>query len=427
VPATAAPRGLCWPAVSASHPNIEDVFRRERSRVLATVIRLVGGDFDLAEEMVQEAFVAALQDWADVGVPAQPRAWLVGVARHKAIDVIRRRVRFADRRAALTAEAEVAFDPRDAPDRDLVTDDRLRLIFTCCHPALAREAQVALTLRTLGGLTTEEIARAFLVPSTTMAQRLVRAKAKIRDAGIPYRVPEPRDLPERLDAVMAVTYLVFNEGYAASAGDDLVRHELCGEAIRLGRVLVELVDDGEPRGLLALMLLHHARRDARVTADGDLVLLEAQDRARWDRTAIAEGLPLVEAALRREIGPYGIQAAIAAVHARAARAEDTDWPQIAALYRAIQARWPSPVIALNLAVAVAMTDGPDAGLALCAPLADALDGYHLFHAARADLLRRLGRFAEAAIAYRAALARTQAAPEQRFLARRLTQVSGAVG
>jgi RNA polymerase sigma-70 factor (ECF subfamily) len=408
--------------VTATASSIEAVFRAERSRVLATVIRLVGGDFDLAEEMVQEAFVTALEDWARAGVPDQPRAWLVGVARHKAIDVIRRRVRFADRADRIAAELELATEPV-LPDDAAVGDDRLRLVYTCCHPALAQEARIALTLRTLGGLSTEEIARAFLVPAPTMAQRLVRAKAKIRAAGIPYRVPTAADLPERQSSVMAVVYLIFNEGYAASAGDDHVRHELCSEAIRLARLLAERGDGGEPLGLLALLLLHHARRAARVTAAGDLVLLEDQDRTRWDRAAIDEALPLVEAALRRGVGPYGIQAAIAAVHARAARAADTDWPQIVGLYRALRDRLPTPVVALNHAVAVAMVDGPEAGLTLCAEVAEPLDGYHLFHAARADFLRRLGRRAEAAAAYRAAIERTQGAAERRYLASRLAEVT----
>jgi len=414
------------PEPAPSRAAIEAIFRAERSRVLATVIRLVGGDFDLAEEMVQEAFIAGLGEWAAAGVPAQPRAWLVGVARHKAIDAIRRRVRFAEKRDELAARAAALADAHGAIETDAaVPDDRLRLIFTCCHPALAREAQVALTLRTLCGLTTDEIARAFLVPPPTMAQRLVRAKAKIRDAAIPYRVPEPADLPERLEAVMAVIYLVFNEGYVASAGDEHIRRELCREAIRLGRLVVELVPRGEPRGLLALMLLHDARRAARVDAAGDLVLLEDQDRGRWDAAAIADGLTLVEDALRREVGPYGVQAAIAAVHARAARADQTDWPQIAALYDVLLERWPTPVIALNHAVAVAMARGPETGLALCDRLAGELDAYHLFHAARADLLRRLDRRGEAAAAYAAALARQPGPIERRFLERRLAEMSAA--
>jgi RNA polymerase sigma-70 factor (ECF subfamily) len=411
---------------------VEDVFRRERSRVLATTIRVCGGDFDLAEEVVQEAFVAAVEAWSS-GVPDEPRAWLLGVAKHKAIDVIRRRVRFRDREAALAQEAAVAA-VASSPDEEVsVPDDRLRLVFTCCHPALAREAQVALTLRTLCGLTTEEIARAFLVPSATMAQRLVRAKSKIRDARIPYEVPPATALPERLDAVMQVVYLVFNEGYAASSGEALVRRELCGEAIRLARMLVEITGDPEVKGLCALMLLHDSRRATRATADGDLILLEDQDRARWDRASIDLGLALVEEALRGGaarggVGPYAVQAAIAAVHARAVRAEDTDWRQIAALYGVLMMHWPTPVIALNQAVAIAMIDGPAAGLAIVDRLAASaeLDAYHHLHAARADFLRRLGRFADAAAAYRAALARVGGEAERRFLERRVAEMERSV-
>jgi RNA polymerase sigma-70 factor (ECF subfamily) len=413
-------------------PVIEDVFRRERSRVLATTIRVCGGDFDLAEELVQEAFVAALEGWSS-GLPDEPRAWLLGVAKHKAIDAIRRRVRYRDREAAMTLEQEVREDVASIGPEELgVPDDRLRLVFTCCHPALAREAQVALTLRTLCGLTTEEIARAFLVPAATMAQRLVRAKSKIREARIPYEVPPASALPERLDAVMQVVYLVFNEGYAATSGEALVRRELCGEAIRLGRLLVELVDAPEARGLLALMLLHDSRRATRTDDAGELVLLEEQDRARWDRAQIDEGLALVEQALRGGaarggpgVGPYAVQAAIAAVHARAARPEDTDWPQIAALYAVLLARWPTPVVALNHAVAVAFASpgGLAAGLAMIDRLGEELGEYHVFHAARADLLRRLGRRAEAAAAYREAIARVGGDAERRYLERRLREVA----
>ncbi len=397
---------------------IETVFRQERARVLATTIRVTNGDFDLAEEVVQEAFAAALARWPVEGTPAEPRAWLISVARNKAIDTIRRRIKL---RAIVAAEDPV--DATAAAELVAVPDDRLRLIFTCCHPALAREAQVALTLRTLGGLTTEEIARAFLTAPATMAQRLVRAKSKIKEARIPYEVPEASQLAERTDAVMAVVYLVFNEGYAATAGDAWFRRDLCREAIRLGRLLVELIPDPEAKGLLALMLLHDSRRDARTDAAGDLVLLEDQDRATWDRAQIDEALLLVPDALRvahrAGPGPYALQAAIAALHASAPRAADTDWPQIAALFGELLRRHPSPVIALNHAVAIAMWRGPAAGLPLIDALKDELVEYHLWHAARADLLRRLGRTKEASTAYRAALARVGSKPERRFLERRL--------
>jgi RNA polymerase sigma-70 factor (ECF subfamily) len=398
---------------------IEDIFRRERARVLATTIGAVGRDFGLAEEAVQEAFELALHQWATEGMPRQPRAWLASVARHKAIDALRRRSRHDQLVAQFAGDEPVA----DPVDDEGVPDDRLRLIMTCCHPALAEEAQVALTLRTVGGLTTEELARAFLVPVATMAQRLVRAKSKIRDAGIPYQVPERSELPERLESVMAVVYLIFTEGYAATAGDDWIRRDLCAEAIRLARLVVELTSAAEARGLLALLLLHDSRREARVDAAGEIVLLEDQDRTRWDRAEIAEGLDLVVDALRGGPGPYALQTAIAALHARAARAADTDWAQIAALYRALRRLLRSPVIALNHAVAVAMVAGPEGGLQLVDALAGELGEYHLFHAARADLLRRLGRGPEARDAYREALRRVGAAPERRFLERRLAEVS----
>jgi RNA polymerase sigma-70 factor (ECF subfamily) len=406
---------------------IADVFRAERARVLATVIRVCNGDFELAEEAVQDAFAAALARWPAEGAPAEPRGWLVSVARNKAIDTIRRRIKLREIVAAHEPAPEAA-DPGDAAAR-AVPDDRLRLIFTCCHPALAIEAQVGLTLRTLGGLTTEEIARAFLTSPTTMAQRLVRAKTKIRDAKIPYEVPEASQLAERTDAVMSVVYLIFNEGYAASAGDEWVRRDLCSEAIRLGRLLVELLEQlpelasqRDAKGLLALMLLHDSRRDARTDDSGDLVLLEDQDRSRWDRAQIAEALELVPSALRGGAGLYALQAAIAALHAQAARAADTDWPQITALYGELYRRSPTPIIALNHAVARAMWQGPAVGLALIDPLRKDLADYHLWHAARADLLRRLGDRAGAAKAYREALARVGSDPERRFLERRLAEM-----
>jgi RNA polymerase sigma-70 factor (ECF subfamily) len=412
---------------------VERVFLQERGRILATLIRLLGGDFDRAEDALASALEAALRQWPIEGQPENPRAWLIRVARNKAADDARRQVR-AERRARQAQDGlpdvEEAHDQAPAETEDTaVPDDRLRLIFTCCHPALPPESQVALTLRTLGGLSTEEIARAFLVSSATMAKRLVRAKDKIRVARIPYRVPDEGELPDRLAAVMAVVYLVFNEGYAATSGDALVRRDLAAEAIRLGRLLCELMPDrAAPRGLLALMLLHDSRRDARVSAGGDVVLLEDQDRTRWDRVEIDEGLALVEAALRA--GPpdaYALQAAIAALHARAASFAATDWTQIAALYAALHAFSPSPVVRLNHAVAVAMSDGPASGLRLLDALAaeGALSDFHLLPATRADMLRRLGRHAEAADAYREALALVGNEPERRFLEGRLAAATAA--
>jgi len=401
---------------------VESLYRTESRRIFATLVRLLG-DFDRAEEALHDAFRAALEQWPRDGVPAKPRAWLVSTARFKAIDAMRRRARFT----ALDDDiAEIADDDERAPENDEgVEDDRLRLIFTCCHPALPADAQVALTLREVCGLTTEEIAQAFLTAAPTLAQRIVRAKSKIRDARIPYRVPAPAELAERLDSVLRVVYLVFNEGYLASAGTDLMRHDLSGEAIRLGRLLVELLPEPEALGLLALMLLNESRRAARSSAAGDLILLEDQDRSRWNREYIAEGLALVERALAsRRFGSYALQAAISAVHAEAATAAQTDWAQIVGLYDGLMEIESSPVIELNRAVAVAMRDGPAAGLALIdAILARGeLADYRLAHAARADLCRRAGRTADARAAYERALALTRQAPERRFLERRLAEL-----
>ncbi|HKA90532.1 MAG TPA: RNA polymerase sigma factor [Haliangiales bacterium] len=412
--------------------DLDRVFRDHRGHALATLIRLLG-DWDVAEEALQDAFEAALLQWRDGGVPDNPTGWLVKTARFKGIDRIRRRARLSAKAKELEADPTyLPPDDRDEPepdDDDAGADDRLKLLFTCCHPALQRDAQVALTLRTLCGLSTDEIARAFLVPAPTLAQRLVRAKGKIAAARIPYRVAPREEWPERLDAVLSVVYLVFNEGYAATAGDALVRRDLCREAIRLARLLTELLpDEGEPIGLLALLLLHDSRRDARTTAGGDIVLLEDQDRSRWDRAEIAEGLALTERALgHRPPGPYALQAAISALHAEAPRPGDTDWSQIHLLYDELRRRAPSPVVELNHAVAVAMAQGLERGLALLDGLAGVpeLRAYHLLPAARADLLRRLGRYAEAADAYREALALVGNEPERRFLLSRLDAIIAA--
>src|SRR5215813_498270 len=408
---------------------IDSVYRSDWGRIVATLIRFFG-DFDMAEEAAQEAFAAAVEQWPGAGVPEFPRAWIIQTARHKAIDRIRRRARFEEKLESQVAAGLIQTVEEPNYDTSEIPDDRLRLIFTCCHPALAPEAQIALTLRTLCGLETDEIARAFLVPVATMAQRLVRAKRKIRDAGIPYVVPEMKDMPARLNSVLTVIYLVFNEGYVATRGGTLVRTDLCAEAIRLGNLVRTLMaprPPAEATGLLALMMLHDARREARLDAAGDLVVLEEQNRGLWNRRQIDEALKFVEKTMDGAPGPYTLQAAIAAAHCRAARAEDTDWREILMLYDRLEQVQPSPIVSLNRAVAVAMAEGLRPGLELIDKLANTndLENYHLLHAARADLLRRMGSSEEAAESYRRALALVTNESERRYLQRRLQEVQPA--
>jgi len=415
---------MSGPAPDSFRERVEFLYRTESGRILSTLIRLLG-DFETAEDAMQDAFAAALERWPRDGVPQQPRAWLISTGRFKAIDSMRRRARFDASQEKIAAEIEADFRGADEVDDENLPDDRLRLIFICCHPSIAPEARVALTLREVCGLTTEEIARAFLVGAPTLAQRIVRAKARIREARLSFEAPSPSELPQRLGAVLQVVYLVFNEGYSATTGHSVTRAELSGEAIRLARLLNQLMPEPEVQGLLALMLLHESRRPARTTAHGDLILLEQQDRARWTQAQIVEGIALVEQALQtRRFGPYTLQAAIAAVHAEANEAAQTDWPQIVALYDRLLGMVRSPVIELNRAVAVAMADGPEAGLALIDALLarGVLYDYYLSHSAKADLCRRLGRTEDARDAYEKALTLTRQEPEQRFLRQRLSEL-----
>lgn len=411
------------------NPNftVDTLYRSDWGRIVATLIRHFG-DFEVAEEAAQEAFAIAVDQWRVEGVPEYPRAWIIQTAKHKAIDRLRRQTRFEEKLASYATSGLVETVTEPSYDTDEIPDDRLRLIFTCCHPALALDAQVALTLRTLGGLQTDEIARAFLVPPATMAQRLVRARRKIRDAGIPYKVPDTNDMPERLDAVLTAIYLIFNEGYAPTYGEPIVRADLCAEAIRLGRLLRGLMSPEAPSevtGLLALMLLHDSRRDARLDDAGNLVVLEEQDRTKWNRSYIAEALPLVDEALRGAPGQFALEAGISAEHCKAARPEDTNWRQIIRFYNLLEQLTGSPIVALNRAVAVAMADGPQPALTLIDSLASSgdLDNYHLLHAARADLQRRMGSRAEAAKNYKRALELVTNESERRFLERRLDEVT----
>jgi len=407
------------------NPNVivDSVYRSDWGRIVATLIRQFG-DFEVAEESAQEAFAIAVNQWRLEGVPEFPRAWIIQTAKHKAIDRLRRQTRFEEKLASFATLVETVEEPNY--DTEEIPDDRLRLIFTCCHPALALDAQVALTLRTLGGLQTDEIARAFLVPPTTMAQRLVRAKRKIKDAGIPYKVPDTNDMPERLDGVLTAIYLIFNEGYAPTRGEPVVRADLCTEAIRLARLLRALMSPQPPSevsGLVALMLLHDSRRLARLDAAGDLVVLEDQDRSKWNEDYIAEALPLVDEALQGHPGQFALEAAISAEHCKAVRAEDTNWRQIIQFYNLLERLTGSPIVSLNRAVAVAMADGPQVGLTLIDSLADDLEGYHLLHAARADLFRRTGAKTEAANSYKRALELVTNESERRFLERRFAEVT----